>query len=380
MIKTYPTEGKLNVKQAQSLLSKLMYSIEGISDCRLDAQTQDIVVDMLPGADVGTIEGTIAYLMEKERHNRIIGSRTYIQSEEKVSPWHEEMQPIDYLFTADGSVRRDLAVTLFQQIDRILQELSLHHDAQLRSYPSMIPLATLHKCRYIPTFPQNIHLVSEFPHRLQDLNKVRETGHLEEISRLSAYALSPAVCFHCYAELSEKRLSNPLLLTARGTCYRHEALWRLGKHRMNEFSMREIVMFGDNSFIETKRKQFMEDVWTLFESLGLRGRIETASDPFYFSEETAKGQLQLMGNMKYELVVEAGEGNGSFSIASFNNMEDSLCKPFEVLNDEYKPMHSGCIAFGIDRWMFALLSCYGGDYAKWPATVKQILEQPFKAA
>ncbi|OAS17727.1 aminoacyl--tRNA ligase-related protein [Paenibacillus oryzisoli] len=376
MIKTYQTEGKLNVKQANSLLSKLVYSIEGISSCCLDDQTQEIVVDMLPEADVDTIERTISVLIEKERHNRIIGSRTYIESDEKVSTQQEEMHLIDDLFAADGSVRRGLAVTLFQQIDRLLQELSLHHNAQFRSYPSMIPLDILHKCRYIPTFPQNIHLVSEFPHRLEDLNKVREPGDLKNLARLSPYALSPAVCFHCYAEFSEKRLSNPLLLTARGTCYRHEAVWRLGRHRMNEFSMREIVMFGDSSFIETKRKHFMEDAWTLFESLGLRGRIETASDPFYFSEETAKGQHQLMGNMKYELVVEAGGGNGSFSIASFNNMEDSLCKSFDVLNDEYKPMHSGCIAFGIDRWVFALLCCYGGDYVKWPAAVKQKLEQP----
>jgi seryl-tRNA synthetase len=380
MIKIYPTEGKLNAKQSQSLLSKLMFSMEGISDCRLDAQTKDIVIDMLPEADVESIEETITYLIEKERHNRIIGTRTYIQSKENVSLCLEEKHPINDIFIADGSLRRGLAITLFQQIDRILQELSLQHDAQLRSYPSMIPLTTLHKCRYIPSFPQNIHLVSEFPHRLQDLNKVRETGNLEEISRLSPYALSPAVCFHCYAELSEKRLSNPLLLTARGTCYRHESSWRLGKHRMNEFSMREIVMFGDTSFIETKRKQFMEEAWVLFEALGLRGRIETASDPFFFSEETAKGQIQLMGNMKYELIVELDEDKGSFSIASFNNMEDSLCKPFEVLNDEYKPMHSGCIAFGIDRWVFALLSCYGGDYAKWPSSVKQILEQPYRGS
>lgn len=375
MIKTYPTESKLNAKQAQSLLSKLIYSMEGIADCRLDTHTQDIVVDLLPEADEATIDETISDLMEKERYNRIIGSRIYTQSEEKALSPIKEKQPIEDLFAADGSVRRGLAVTLFQQLDRILQQLALQHDAQLRSYPSMIPLATLQKCRYIPTFPQNIHMVSEFPHRLQDLNKVRETGDLEAVSRLSSYALSPAVCFHCYAELSNKRLSNPLLLTARGTCYRHEAVWRVGKHRMNEFSMREIVIFGDSSYIEEKRKQLMESAWALFEALGLRGRIETASDPFYFSEESGKGQIQLMGKMKYELIVDT-EDNGSFSIASFNNMEDSLCKPFEVLNDANTPMHSGCVAFGIDRWIYALLSRYGGEYARWPTKTKVLLEQP----
>ncbi|QYR19385.1 amino acid--ACP ligase [Paenibacillus sp. sptzw28] len=377
MIKTYPTEGILSTKQAQSMLSKLIYSIEGISGCRLDPQTQEIVVELLPVAKLFTIDKTIEALIMKERNNRIIGSRTYIDNESGSGDGDDgEMKQISDLFADDGSVRRDFAVTLNQQIDRILAELSVRHSAKLRSYPSMIPIPVLQKCSYISAFPQNIHFVSEFPHSLQALEKIRETGDYESTARLSAYALSPAVCFHCYAELSESRLTGPLVLTARGTCFRHEASWRLGKHRLNEFSMREIVLFGDSQFIETKRKQFMEEVWMLFESLGLKGRIETASDPFYFSEESAKGQLQIMGNMKYELVVNTGATSGSFSIASFNNMEDSLCRPFHVVGTDYKPMHSGCIAFGIDRWVYALLACYGNDYNNWPIRVKEILEQP----
>lgn len=377
MILEYSTEGKLNVKQAHSLLSKLMYSIEGINDCQLDEPTLNIIIDANTHADIEKIQETVACLIEKEQHNRILGSRIYVKSLEQIPQSELETQSIEELFAADGSVRRGLAVTLFQQMDQIFMELSLRHNAQLRSYPSMIPLNVMQKCKYIPNFPQNIHLVSEIPHQLQELNKVRESSDLADIIRLSPYALSPAVCFHCYAELTEQRLLEPLLLTARGTCYRHEASWRVGKHRMNEFSMRETIIFGDSGFIETKREKFMEEVWLLFEALGLRGRIETASDPFYFSEETAKGQHQLMANMKYELVAECGVGNSSFSIASFNNMEDSLCKPFNVMDDAYNPIKSGCIAFGIDRWVYALLSTYGSDYTRWPSTVKRILEQPY---
>ncbi|MFB9327848.1 amino acid--ACP ligase [Paenibacillus aurantiacus] len=373
MIKTYSTSGTLNARQAQSLLSKLMYSVEGIADCRLDEESQSIVVDLLPDTAESLIDETVARLMAKERHNRVVGSRLHIENDRNAEQAGMP-ERIHELFASNGAVKRGLAVTLFEQIDRLLVEWAQRHKAQLRSYPSMIPVATLQKCRYIQTFPQNIHFVSEFPHQIRQLEQVRETGDLNDIARLSPYALSPAVCFHCYAELAGSRLQEPLVLTSRGTCYRHEAAWRVGKHRQNEFSMREIVLFGDAAFIEHERRTFMEEAWSLFERLGLAGKIETASDPFYFSEESGKGQQQLMGNMKYELIAKAGEDGGSFSIASFNNMDTSLCKPFEVLDAEANPLHSGCVAFGIDRWVYALLTYYGADYDKWPSRVRETLE------
>ncbi|QJC53251.1 amino acid--ACP ligase [Paenibacillus albicereus] len=374
MIKTYPTSNILNERQAQSLLAKLIYSIEGISGCRLDETTQAIIVELLPGTAQGPIDDAVERLIAKERSSRIIGSRLYRETEAREDARAGTPETAGELFAPNGAWKRGLAVTLSEQIDRLLVEWAQRHQAQLRSYPSMIPVETLRKCRYIETFPQNIHFVSEFPHRLEELEKVREAGDLNGLARLSPYALSPAVCFHCYAELSGSRLQEPLVLTSRGTCFRHEAAWRVGKHRLQEFSMREIVLFGEASFIEEERRAFMEEAWSLFERLGLAGKIETASDPFFFSEESGKGQQQLMGNMKYELIARAGEDGGSFSIASFNHMGDSLCKPFEVLDAEANPMQSGCIAFGIDRWAYALLDGYGGDYGKWPARVRETLE------
>lgn len=374
MLKIIPTAGILNGKQAQSLLSKLMYSLEGISDCRLDSQTQDILIEVTDSREELEIGQTVSRLMEKERNNRMIGTRMYVQSEDQEVRRLGGKEEVQALFAADGSAKRGLAVSLMQQMDKLLLDMSVRNRAQMRQYPSMIPLHTLKKCNYIPTFPQNIHLVSELPHRLQELEKVRETEHLEEVARLSPYALSPAVCFHCYAELSGTRLYDPLLLTARGTCYRHEAVWRLGNHRLNEFSMRETVIFGDAAFIEDKRKLFMNTVWELFGTLGLKGKVETATDPFYFSEENGKGQHQMMGNMKYELIVDAGEEAGSFSIASFNNMGNSLSKPFEVMDQEWNPVHSGCVAFGIDRWVYALLIYHGTDLSLWPSAAKRLLE------
>ncbi|MGG1516561.1 aminoacyl--tRNA ligase-related protein [Paenibacillus oryzisoli] len=370
MEKKYATQGILTAMQAESLVSKLMYSVEGISNCYLDTDSQEIVVHTSVECDLALLENTIGQMMEWEKHHRIIKPRMYKESETSLGI-NRKLFDVDDVFVEDGSIRRNFAVQLFEKLDTLFLKLAYRHEAKLRKYPSMIPLQTLDKCKYITSFPQNIHLVSEIPHQLEVLKQVKEKQQIDEIARLSSYALSPAVCFHCYEELTGSRLDQPLVLTANGTCYRHEAPWRLGKHRLKEFSMREIVVFGDAEYVEALRKFYMEEVWGLFESLGLQGKIETASDPFYFSEDVAKSQHQLMGNMKYELIVSLG--TEAFSITSFNHMSDTLTKPFNVCDRDHNYLNSGCIAFGIDRWVYALLRTYGPEFNQWPQEIQSLL-------
>ncbi len=376
MEKRYSTQGILSFKQAESLVSKLVYSIEAIHDCSLDVVTQEVVVELTAESEPSILDQTMQLMMEREKNIRILSHRVFIESDREsladlsAASLHE----VESIYENKGSVQSDIALSLFDLLDNLFVSLALRHDAILRKYPSMIPLKTLEKCGYIHSFPQNIHLVSEIPHQLEVLEQVKHTDRLKDITRLSPFALSPAVCFHCYEELSGRRLQHPAVFTARGTCFRHEAPWRLGKHRLNEFSMREIVLFGNDSYIESTRKLFMNEVWGIFTKLGLAGKIETASDLFYFSEDAQKSQHQLMANMKYELVVNLGTGSGTFSIASFNHMSDTLCKPFEVYDSESKPFNSGCIAFGIDRWVYALLVVHGTQFEQWPAGVRSVLK------
>jgi hypothetical protein len=81
-------------------------------------------------------------------------------------------------------------------------------------------------------------------------------------------------------------------------------------------------------------------------------------------------QHQLMANMKYELVVETPLGNSS-AIASFNNVFDSLCKQFGITTADGRSAHSGCAAYGIDRWVQATLDQHGADPSGWPAQLRE---------
>ncbi|MFD0669977.1 amino acid--ACP ligase [Cohnella sp. GCM10027633] len=367
---------KLSRNQAESLAGKLVYSIEGIRRCGMDEAAEEIYAEPIEESRSGEIAETIAAMLEEERGIRTLGSRTVrdysrpAQGGERrllVHDGHrEDTSPVDV------GVKKDSAVELVRLLDGLFLRYAVRRKAAQRQYPSMIALGTLEKCGYVRSFPQNLFTVSEFPHRYRTLRQVKEAADPTSLTRPSRYALSPAVCFHCYEELAGTALAGPTLLTASGACFRHEAPWRVGGHRLNEFGMREVVFVGEAGFVEEERNWWMEEIGALFRELGLKGIMATANDPFYFSEDAMKSQHQKMANMKYELIVEDRRGN-SYSIASFNNMSDSLCKPFSVVAPSGAAHHSGCVAFGIDRWAYALLTEYG-TLDEWPAGVRDVLE------
>ncbi|MGO4548852.1 amino acid--ACP ligase [Paenibacillus sp. 2TAB23] len=369
-------KGILTANQAESLMSKLAYSIEGIRSCDWDSEMMEVVIEPVSLESCEAIAATVEAMIAEERGIRTLGSRTIKQTPAR-SVFLEggfddgREKTLQQAYAVDGSVKRDYAVRLIGLLDRLFEEMAVRRGAALRRYPSMIGIETLEKCGYIRSFPQNLFVVGEFPHRYDTLRQVKSAADPTALARQSRHALAPAVCFHCYAEFSGQVLDGPVRLTAMGNCFRHEAEWRVGNHRLTEFGMREVVFVGDTDFVEEERGWWMEEIWSLFVELGLHGSLTTANDPFYFSEDALKIQHQKMASMKYELLVET-PARSTFSIASFNHMGDSLCKPFDVKGPAGLPWSSGCVAFGIDRWAFALLAEYGA-WDEWPSAVKDRL-------
>jgi seryl-tRNA synthetase len=367
----FPLQDRLSDRQAHSLVSKAVYSIEGIDGLQLDESTQEVVLQVVDQGALPEIVNTLERMVEAERTirhlPRVVIKSTETTSEEVVaSDFAEEVHQV---FQRDGAVRREEAVYLMDLLEKRFLRLAQSYQARLRNYPAMIERATLEKCGYTKTFPQNLFHIAEYPHQRSVLEKVKTDEAPEQWTRLHSHMLTPAICFHCYQELSGQVLSEPLILTAEGHCFRHEAPWRVGGHRLYEFSMREIVYVGDPQSVRDLRSELMEDAWKLFLNLGMQGRIETAFDPFYFPEVALKETFQLMSDLKYELIVTLPATQTEFSVASFNLVGDSFCKAFEICDEQQQALHSGCVGFGIERWVYALLSQHGVDLTRWPSTV-----------
>lgn len=371
----------LTSEQAEALLSKLSYSVENIRGLALEGTPAAIVVDYEDAAMAAEIEATVEALLQRERSIRGIRKRTLRDNRGQTGEGrpHAIADETGVKTTTAEEASRLASGRVLRVMDHLFETLALSMNARERHYPAMIAVDALHDCHYLHTFPHNIYLVDEFPHRRATLEQVRtsEQGEMLRWTRPSGYALTPAVCFHCYDELRGRSLplkdaDPPYVITADAECSRHEAGWRVNGYRLRNFRMREIVLIGTERQIQSARQRLMDQVWEIFEQLGLRGTIETATDPFYFPQDAPKGYHQLMAESKYELVVEVGEEQ--FSIASFNYVGDSLCRSYHIHDSSGGPLHSGCVAFGLDRWCYALSRLYGASPEQWPEAVVSLLE------
>jgi hypothetical protein len=337
--------GRLPAGQARAVAARLAWSVPGLRACAFDGESGDLVLEL--SGNPGDIPELVERLIAAAAAERVTAGRVVRRNApaQRDPPRHTEAPP-------------DLALDLFEAVDRRLEALAVAAGARRRAYPALIGRETMARCDYLRSFPQNVYLVAELPHDWRVLERAALEPDPSVLAAPAEYLLSPAVCFHCYEELAGWKLGEPVLLTALGRCFRHEPACRTGGPRLREFSMREIALIGDAAFVADTRTALMDEVWGWFGSLGLEGRIETASDPFYAPADAMRAQYQLMAGAKLELVVRTHCGE-EYALASFNDVADSLCRPFGISLDSGEPAHSGCVALGIERWVRALLTELG---------------------
>jgi hypothetical protein len=115
------------------------------------------------------------------------------------------------------------------------------------------------------------------------------------------------------------------------------------------------------------RAALAERTTTLAESLGLAARWEAATDPFF--APTARGQalLQQLKGLKRELVVRLPDGR-DLAIASVNDHETYFGERFGIRLPDGGVASTSCVAFGLERWLLALLCTHDTDAAARDAT------------
>ncbi|MFS0836935.1 tRNA ligase [Paenibacillus sp. 1P03SA] len=328
----------------------------------------------------------------------------------------------------DSEKAKEALVLLEQALVKLLRSRARAHGAALRSYPAMMPESVLRKSGYIRNFPQNVYAVGEFRHQFDTMQEVRSRLRadvpLHNLLQPSGMYLQPCVCYHVYEERSGKRSgpsagsgsgrlaagtdtkaetetegavsSGPklTLYSAYGLCFRHEHASRIDDSRLREFGMFEIVYIGGAQEVRDMRMKLLDDTWRLFGQLGLEGYVETASDPFFLPEDTDRRLFQLAAESKFELrFAPGGESASDYAVTSFNVCGDVLCKAFGITGEaeEYRdsgeagedgetgqtgkgaPLHSGCTAYGVDRWARALAETHGYEAGSWPQLIREHL-------
>lgn len=258
---------------------------------------------------------------------------------------------------------------LARDCDRAFTALAGRWDAREERHPATLPAATLQRVGYLTSFPHQATFATRLRPDEANLDAFRAGPVLDEAGNVALTELAPgpeiltpAACYHVYAEHEDRVLDAPMYVTTVNTCFRQEARYE-PLRRLHSFTMREIVCVGTGVEVAAFVADAEATLDRLAEAVGLPIDWLAATDPFFRPQTNHRYLLQLVEPVKREATY-----GGDLAIASVNTHHDHFGVAFGLTRSG-QPAHSGCLAFGIERWLFALLDRHGADPAGWPSIV-----------
>lgn len=276
---------------------------------------------------------------------------------------------------------RGLALDLLEFLDdAFVRRIGGPAGARREYYPGVMATERLNRTNHFSSFPEHVQFVTHLREDLDLLDRfareLREAGgwtpavlaKLPQPMAEPVIALNPAVCYHCYASVEGSKLDGDgFVATARSRCHRYES----GNHRtlarLLDFTMREVIYVGKPDFVKREREAAVQRVRELVEVWGLACWMETANDPFFTNDYEVKAAFQRQNDMKYELRMPLPDG--SVAVASSNFHSVTFGKAFHITAGN-RPVCTGCSAFGLERWIYAIFAQLGLDPSRWPAGLR----------
>ncbi|SOJ56365.1 Amino acid--[acyl-carrier-protein] ligase 1 [Mycobacterium simulans] len=255
---------------------------------------------------------------------------------------------------------------LAEQCDRAFQRIGAVWQAQEERHPATLAADVLQRTDYLGSFPQQATFAVRLDPRETNLDEfvagpvVDEAGQLA-VTRLSPIrdVLTPAACYHVYAAHQGETLDRPLYVTTRNRCFRQETVYE-PLRRLRSFTMREIVCLGDKAETSSFAEAARELIGRFAKLVDVPVRWESATDCFFRPARNPKYLFQLLEPVKQE----ATYGDG-LAVGSVNLHHDHFGLNFQ-LSCSGEPASTACLAFGIERWLFAITDRHGFDPSSWP--------------
>jgi seryl-tRNA synthetase len=117
--------------------------------------------------------------------------------------------------------------------------------------------------------------------------------------------------------------------------------------------MREIVCIGTASEVKEFLASFQEKLAEFFKEIKLPIEWQNATDPFFNPKTNPKYLMQKLEPVKTEMIYQ-----NHLAIGSINFHRNYFGEAFHI-NRNGEEAFSGCVAFGIERWIYAYLSQFG---------------------
>jgi seryl-tRNA synthetase len=262
-------------------------------------------------------------------------------------------------------------LSLFERLDAAFVSIARAFEAEPNQFVPILSAQDLRAIDYFSSFPHLVTLpvsLDRDPANLTAFSQANagvEPGPLT-LGKLqpTGAVLAPAACYAVYPSLRGLDATRPRNLTVLGTCFRREEHY-LPLRRQWCFRMREVVHVGSGESAQAFLADGERRVRELASSLDLPLTTAAATDPFFDPARSARYLHQKLFPTKHELIFE-----GSLAIGSFNYHRNFFGEAFG-LRCGGQAAHTGCVAFGVERWVWAILSRHGVDPRGWPSLVQE---------
>lgn len=270
-------------------------------------------------------------------------------------------------------------ITLFDYLDQKIRRFALSElKAVEYQYPTLIPKSTVDLCGYVDNSAHLLYYVNSLHHDPQtycEFQKNRKSSP-SKINRYlreeTEYCLPPTMCYHTYHQFRGKELPRPFVVTSRGKSFRNEERYAIGMERMVDFTIREIVFFGNYRFVQSVRELLIDFGAKLFQDLHIAGYCSSASDMFFLADN-AETTIKMQKQLKFKLEFRAYLGSEKdVSIGSVNYHDSFFSRNFQLSMKETPYLVSGCAGFGLERLVYAFISQNGIDPQKWPISLEKM--------
>ncbi|HDR8040745.1 TPA: hypothetical protein QCZ17_003007 [Bacillus cereus] len=267
------------------------------------------------------------------------------------------------------------AAQLLRYFDRTFSLFSKELQAEEPKYPTLLPIDILKRTSYLNSSPQYQMFVchpKEDMDELLKLNKIISEGKASQSFNEPQLVLSPAACFHCYMDYENVELPHPVTITFNQNVFRNEGRnnWG-GIGRLADYTVREIVFFGSMEYVVACREQVIKKTKDFVEKLNLDAKLCVTCDPFVVPVMQRYKKIQIHEKYKYEMQLGISPDK-YLATASFNLHGSVFSKEFNIRVRDVDETVSGCVGFGLERWVLAFLAQFGTNPNHWP---KQVIEQ-----
>lgn len=246
------------------------------------------------------------------------------------------------------------ATTLLNRLDRIFESWGHQAGAAGMIMPPLLPVARLAELDYYRNFPHQAMVVAPLQLDGTDRNyQPSADGFVAESLEPAQLALPSAACYGIYLHLAGQQLAAPMRVTVLGRCFRREDHYE-DLRRLLGFHMREVVAIGTREYVADHLREFTTRLQDFARELGLPLTRETATDPFY-DRGGSRAVLAQLSPVKHEFLYQ------DLAIASTNIHRNFFGERCDItLADGGGPVFTGCIAFGLERWVSALTRRFDG--------------------